>query len=184
VNTLVVNNADLDIPKKIAASIESIAAGVHAQGYNQVEFDSSKLQLGKTLKINGIQILNAEGETNLQGLLDRINLFTSQTQVEAKVGDRGQLVLQNTTSQGGQDLVVAAALAGETNALGVTEQTYTGLVRVTRELVDPKNSTLTIELGQNGSDAMLQPTGLKLASMAPVTPPWTEGVCLCPCKPN
>jgi flagellar hook-associated protein FlgK len=167
-NTLVVNNSDLDIPKKIAASIEGIATGVHAQGYNQVEFDSSKLQFGKTLKINGIQITNAEGETNLQGLLDRINLFTSQTQVEAKVGDRGQLVLQNTTSQGGQDLTVSSAIAGETTTLGVTDQTYTGLVRVTRALEDAKNSTLSIELGQNGSDAMLQPTGLKLATLSPV----------------
>lgn len=167
-NTLVVNNSDLDIPKKIAASIEGIATGVHAQGYNQVEFDSSNLQFGKTLKINGIQITNAEGETNLQGLLDRINLFTSQTQVEAKVGDRGQLVLQNTTSQGGQDLTVSSAIAGETTTLGVTDQTYTGLVRVTRALEDAKNSTLSIELGQNGSDAMLQPTGLKLATVTPV----------------
>ena len=167
-STLVVNNADSDIPQKIAATLEGVAPGVHAQAYNQVEFDTSTLQFGKTLFINGQPITNAEGETNLQGLIDRINFFKTATQVEATLGDRGQLVLQNTTSRGGQDIVLTASQAGSTNALGVVDQTYTGLLRVTRDLEDPKNSGLSIQLGQNGSDAMLQPTGLRLGTVAPV----------------
>lgn len=121
VSSLTINNADTDIPQKIADSIEGIAPGVHAQAYNQVEFDTSALQWGKSLKINGIAITGAEGETNLQGVIDRINLFKTQTQVEAKLGDRGQLVLENTTSQGGRDITLSSTSAGMTNVLGVVD---------------------------------------------------------------
>ncbi len=167
-SSLTINNADIDIPEKIAASIEGIAPGVHARAYNQVEFDTSALQYGQSLKINGIAITAAEGESGLQGLMDRINLFKTQTQVEAKLGDRGQLVLENSNSQGGRDITLSSTPAGATNTLGVIDQTYTGQVRVTRDLDDPKNASLKIELGQNGSDAMLQPTGLKLGTSAPL----------------
>ena len=167
-SSLVINNSDGDIPQKIATSIEGIAPGVHAQAYNQVEFDTSAVQYGKSLKINGIAIAGAEGETNLQGLIDRINLFKTQTQVDARLGDRGQLILENNTSQGGRDITLSSTPVGVTNAVGVVDQTYTGQVRITRDLDDPKNASLKIELGQNGSDAMLQPTGLKLGTVAPV----------------
>ncbi len=167
-SSLTINNADIDIPAKIASSIEGIAPGVHAQAYNQVDFDTSALQYGQSLKINGIAITGVEAETGLQGLIDRINLYKMQTQVEAKLGERGQLMLENSDSQGGRDITLSSTPAGATNALGVIDQTYTGQIRVTRDLEDPKNASLKIELGQNGSDAMLQPTGLKLGTTAPL----------------
>jgi len=161
-SSLTITNAEEQIPEKIAESIEDIAPGVHAQAYNQVEFDTSALQFGKTLKINSVDITLAADQTSLQGLIDRINFFKSDTKVEAKLGERGQLVLENTASQGGRDIVLSSNPIGQANILGVVDQTYTGMVRVTRDLDDPKSSSLKIELGQNGSDSMLLPTGLRV----------------------
>lgn len=167
-SSLTITNAEEQIPEKIAESIEDIAPGVHAQAYNQVEFDTSALQFGKTLKINTVDITLAADQTSLQGLIDRINFFKSDTKVEAKLGERGQLVLENTASQGGRDIVLSSNPIGQANILGVVDQTYTGMVRVTRDLDDPKSSSLKIELGQNGSDSMLLPTGLRLGTAEPL----------------
>ena len=167
-STLTVNNSDIDIPQKLASSLEGAATGVHAQAFNQVKFDTSSLQYGRTLKINGVSVPEAGAATTLQGLIDGINLYKSQTQVEARLGDGGQLVLENTASQGGRDITLSSTPTGVTNVFGVIDQTYAGQVRLTRDLEDPKSSSLKIELGQNGSESMLQPTGLKLGIANPV----------------
>ncbi len=167
-STLTVNNSDIDIPQKLASSLEGAATGVHAQAFNQVKFDTSSVQYGRTLKINGVSVPEAGAVTTLQGLIDGINLYKSQTQVEAKLGDGGQLVLENTASQGGRDITLSSTPTGVTNVFGVIDQTYAGQVRLTRDLEDPKSSSLKIELGQNGSESMLQPTGLKLGIANPV----------------
>ncbi|NBP45953.1 MAG: hypothetical protein EBU72_12220, partial [Betaproteobacteria bacterium] len=167
-STLTIDNSDTDIPQTIAATLDGLTPDIHAQAYNQVEFNTSTLQFGKTLTINEVDIEGAEDATTLQGLIDQINLQKGASFVEAKLGDRGQLVLQNTTGRGGHDIVISAASPSSSNALGVVNQTYSGMLRLTRDLGDPKNSSLSIQLGQNGSEAMLQPTGLKLETATPV----------------
>ena len=164
---LTLDQADEDIPQTIADSLEGVAEGVHAQAYNQVEFDSSRLRFGQSLLINGVEIKNAEGMTDIQSLVDRINIFTSATQVQASLGNRGQLVLDNTRERGGRDIAVSSKVGGGYNTLGVIDQTYTGRVRLTRDLGNLKDSDLTVEIGQNGSESMLQPTGLKLGTVSP-----------------
>ena len=172
---------DLDIANAIAVSLDGIAPGVHAQAYNDVEFAASALKYNGDLWINGTQVMGSSVETkfsdsvtDLKSLITRLNLCTYDagtfkgTHVVASLGDKGQLVLTNIASDRGRDIKIAAT-PGSINALGLSQDTtYTGKVRLTRDLEDPKSSTLTIALGQNGSDTMLQPTGLKLGTTAPV----------------
>jgi flagellar hook-associated protein FlgK len=164
---LTIDHNDADIPQLIASSIDGVTEDVHAKAYNQVEFDSSALRYGKSLMLNNVEIKGIEGETNIAGVIARINYYTADTQVQAKLGDRGQVVLENVSTRGGQDIVVGSKPVGQYNAMGVVEQTYTGKVRITRDVGNPKDSALTLGMGTNGDVDMLTPLGLKLETVSP-----------------
>ena len=164
-SALLITKDTNDIPKLLADSIDGIAPGVHAQAYNKVEFDSSKLVFGKALIINNQEVTGAQTQTNIKGLIDSINL--AATGVVASLGDRGQLVLENIAANGGQDITFRSGTGGQVSVLGELDQTYTGRVRVTRDLDDPRASQLTIEMGQNGSADLLSSIGLSLGTVNP-----------------
>ena len=164
---LTIDHGDEDIPQLIAASIDGVTEDIHAQAYNQVEFDSSSLKYGKSLVLNNVEIKGIEGETNIAGLIARINYYTADTQLQATLGDRGQVVLENLSARGGQDITVGSKPTGQYTALGVTEQAYAGKVRITRDIGNPKDSSISLELGQNGDEGMLAPLGFKLQTVMP-----------------
>lgn len=164
-SALLITKDTNDIPKLLADSMNGIAPGVQAQAYNRVEFDSSKLVFGKALIINNQPVTGAQSQTNIKGLIDSINL--EATGVVASLGDRGQLVLENIAANGGQDITLRSGTGGEVSVLGELDQSYTGRVRLTRDLEDPRASQLTLELGQNGSADLMSAIGLSLGTFSP-----------------
>jgi flagellar hook-associated protein FlgK len=135
---------------------------VTAVAYNEVQLDIKKLDLSKDLYINGAAISTAT--SRLSDVADLINTIQSaDIGVHARVGELGQLIIENDEASQGKSIVISgvSSAVGGVNALGIKSQTYTGMLRITRDISDPANSDLQLGFGSNGKPSQLASLGLR-----------------------
>lgn len=139
--------------------------GLHAQAYNLVEFLPSKLDYKAPLTLNGFNIRNYGDFTDLSSLVQAIQASTADTQVTARLGEQGQLLIENLPARGGQSIDVGSTDPKITavNAFGLQAQSLTGKIRLTRDL-DPNHvetSGIAISFGEGGSPSQLAKLGIR-----------------------
>jgi flagellar hook-associated protein FlgK len=135
---------------------------VTALAYNEVQLDTKKLDFSKDLYINGAAISTAISRvSDLAGLINAIQ--SANVGVHARVGELGQLIIENDAASQGKSIVISGvnSAVGGVNALGVKSQTYTGMLRITRDISDPANSDLQLGFGVNGKPSQLASLGLR-----------------------
>jgi flagellar hook-associated protein FlgK len=135
---------------------------VSAQAYNDITVTPSKLQFDQPLQINGKDI---GPFSNFKSLVKAIQDKSALTGVTARVSERGELLLENLPSAGGLPITIGTSDPEKfpDNALGVDSGTYTGKIRMTRELnpLSPENSDIRISFGPNGTPAELAKLGIR-----------------------
>nr|BBJ04604.1 B-type flagellin [Marinobacter nauticus] len=117
-----VSNAD-DLVAAINA--KSIETGVSASRALETKVETglsgvTTLAADRTLTLNDVEITLASG-SGAQGVVDKINQFSTQTGVEASLDDSGQVVL---TEQNGGDIKASVDDATELTGVATSETTY------------------------------------------------------------
>jgi hypothetical protein len=142
-------------------------SGVTASYQNEIRIPASQLKLDKPLSLNGIVITDASvALADSNALVDAINLKSATTKVNASLSKDGDLLLTNIPGETGRDITLTATSYAGTavNALGVTAQTFTGQVSITRALVNGQSTPVELGFGSTGSPKDLAKLGFRTAA--------------------
>ena len=158
-------------------SLNDISAWINAAGLtdihvtqtNLVTAPGKTLNFTKALSINGVDIgvippggLEPTAYNNSKTLVSAINAKSAQTNVVANLSINGDLQLFNVPGHEGDTLQIGqSGSTGSNNALSLASQSYTGQMVLTRDLSDPKNSSIRISFGKNGTPADLAKAGFR-----------------------
>ena len=142
---------------------------VHVSQTNLLTAPAKTLNFEKALSINGVDIgvippggLEPTQYNNSKTLIAAINAKSAQTNVVANLSINGDLQLFNVPGHEGDTIKIGqSGSTGSNNALNVASQSYTGQIVLTRDLSDPKNSSIRISFGKNGTPADLAKAGFR-----------------------
>ena len=142
---------------------------VHVSQTNLLTAPAKTLNFEKALSINGVDIgvippggLEPTQYNNSKTLIAAINAKSAQTNVVANLSINGDLQLFNVPGHQGDTIRIGqSGSTGSNNALNVASQSYTGQIVLTRDLSDPKNSSIRISFGNNGTPADLAKAGFR-----------------------
>ena len=142
---------------------------VHVTQTNLVTAPAKNLHFDKALSINGVDIgvippggLGPTEYNDVKTMVAAINAKSVQTNVVANLSMNGDIQLFNVPGHEGDTIQIGqSGSAGSNNALNVVSQAYTGQVVLTRDLGDPKNSSIRISFGKNGTPADLAKAGFR-----------------------
>ncbi len=142
---------------------------VHVSQTNLVTAPAKMLNFTKALSINGVDVgVIAPGDlgptqyNDSKTLVAAINAKSAQTNVVANLSINGDLQLFNVPGHQGDTITIGqSGSAGSNNALNLASQSYTGQIVLTRDLSDPKQSSIRISFGKNGTPADLAKAGFR-----------------------
>jgi len=142
---------------------------VHVSQTNLVTAPAKTLNFEKALSINGVDIgvippggLEPTQYNNSKTLIAAINAKSAQTNVVANLSINGDLQLFNVPGHQGDTIRIGqSGSTGSNNALNLASQSYTGQIVLTRDLSDPKQSSIRISFGKNGTPADLAKAGFR-----------------------
>jgi len=142
---------------------------IHVAQTNLVTAPAKTLNFTKALSINGVDIgvvppggLAPPQYNNAKTLVSAINSKSAQTHVVANLSVNGDLQLFNVPGREGDTIQIGqSGSLGSNNALNVSSQAYTGQMVLTRDLADPKQSSIRISFGPNGTPADLAKAGFR-----------------------
>ena len=142
---------------------------VHVSQTNLVTAPAKTLNFEKALSINGVDIgvippggLQPTQYNNSKTLIAAINAKSAQTNVVANLSINGDLQLFNVPGHEGDTIRIGqSGSTGSNNALNLASQSYTGQIVLTRDLSDPKQSSIRISFGKNGTPADLAKAGFR-----------------------
>ena len=142
---------------------------VHVSQTNLVTAPAKTLNFEKALSINGVDIgvippggLEPTQYNNSKTLIAAINAKSAQTNVVANLSINGDLQLFNVPGHEGDTIRIGqSGSTGSNNALNLASQSYTGQIVLTRDLSDPKQSSIRISFGKNGTPADLAKAGFR-----------------------
>jgi flagellar hook-associated protein FlgK len=142
---------------------------VHVSQTNLVTAPGKNLRFDKALSINGVNVgvippggLGPSEYYDSKTLVNAINAKTVQTNVVANLSTNGDIQLFNIPGHEGDKIQIGqSGSVGSDNALNVASQSYTGQIALTRDLGDPKNSSIKISFGKNGTPADLARAGFR-----------------------
>ena len=143
-------------------------SGVTASYQNEIRIPASQLKLDKPLSLNGVVVIASDSGplADAHALVDAINLKSATTKVNASLSKDGELLLTNIPGETGRDITLTATSYAGTavNALGVTAQTFTGQVSITRALVNGQSTPVELGFGSTGSPKDLAKLGFRTAA--------------------
>jgi flagellar hook-associated protein FlgK len=142
---------------------------IHVSQTNLVTAPAKTLNFEKALSINGVNIgvippggLGPLEYNNSKTLVSAINSKSAQTNVVATLSVNGDLQLSNVPGHEGDSIQIGqSGSVGSNNALNLASQSYTGQIVLTRDLSDPKQSSIRISFGKNGTPADLAKAGFR-----------------------
>ena len=142
---------------------------VHVSQTNLLTAPAKTLNFEKALSINGVDIgvippggLEPTQYNNSKTLIAAINAKSAQTNVVANLSINGDLQLFNVPGHQGDTIRIGqSGSTGSNNALNLASQSYTGQIVLTRDLSDPKQSSIRISFGKNGTPADLAKAGFR-----------------------
>ena len=142
---------------------------VHVSQTNLVTAPAKTLNFEKALSINGVDIgvippggLEPTQYNNSKTLIAAINAKSAQTNVVANLSINGDLQLFNVPGHEGDTIRIGqSGSTGSNNALNLASQSYTGQIVLNRDLSDPKQSSIRISFGKNGTPADLAKAGFR-----------------------
>jgi flagellar hook-associated protein FlgK len=142
---------------------------IHVSQTNLVTAAAKTLNFTKALSINGVDIgvvppgaLGPPQYNDAKTLVSAINSKSAQTHVVANLSVNGDLQLFNVPGREGDTIQIGqSGSLGSNNALNVSSQAYTGQMVLTRDLADPKQSSIRISFGPNGTPADLAKAGFR-----------------------
>jgi flagellar hook-associated protein FlgK len=132
------------------------------EAFNDITIDPTKLKIDQPLQINSVAI---GPFTNFKSLVKAIQDKSDLTGVTARIGSRGELLLENLPSAGGLAIHIGTSdpVRYPENALGIDSQTLNGKIRISRTLDpnSPQTSDISISFGPNGTPAALAKIGIR-----------------------
>jgi len=142
---------------------------VHVSQTNLVTAPAKTLNFEKALSINGVNVgviapgdLRPSQYNDSKTLVAAINAKSAQTNVVANLSINGDLQLFNVPGHQGDTITIGqSGSAGSNNALNLASQSYTGQIVLTRDLSDPRQSSIRISFGKNGTPADLAKAGFR-----------------------
>ena len=141
--------------------------GIAATASNEIIILAKNINLAQPLSITQTGVTSpvttviADGAAALasaSALVTAINNKSAITKVIAKLNDEGNLILTNAEGFEGQDIAIATTALP--NALGLTPQTYGGIVTLTRPLTSGVDTPIQLGFG-TGTPADLIKIGFK-----------------------
>ena len=153
VTDITVNDAKID---GIAATASN-AIIILAKNINLAQ-PLSITQTGVTSPVTTVIADGAAALASASALVTAINNKSAITKVIAKLNDEGNLILTNAEGFEGQDIAIATTALP--NALGLTPQTYGGIVTLTRPLTSGVDTPIQLGFG-TGTPADLIKIGFK-----------------------
>lgn len=154
---------EMDPAQAIATWVnQAKISGLHAEAFNQINVPAASLDYKQPLVINGQEI---GPFSDMRTLVSAIQDKTADTGVTARVGERGELIIANLASKGGQSISISTpdSKLYPDNALGTPSNVWMGRIRFSQDLDEahPEKSDIKITFAENGSPAQLTRLGIR-----------------------
>ena len=137
--------------------------GISARAFNEIRVPSANLKNANSLQINSVPLLRPSVvPATAEAWMAQINDASAQTKVQAQVSPQGELVLSNIAGEEGKPIAIGPSSGN--NALGIEAKTYSGMVEISRALVNAQGGT-SIEFSfGSGTPSDLAKLGIRTAA--------------------
>ncbi len=148
-------------------NIRAAGLGLHASSNEYIEIPASEINLkGRSLSINGQDIDLSGDIPDISGLVERINLVSASSGVDARFDINQGLVLSNRAAVSGQAISISGSDDMFTEFNG---EMYTGITVAvdSRSRVDLSEKEVSLTLDSSGSSAHLSAIGFNTSLYLP-----------------